>query len=53
MFESVIPTRSGYENAQNSGRSIIETTFTSLNERAGALASEISATVNNLTRETA
>lgn len=49
--ETDLPMKTGYQIAQNSGRSALETTFTTLNERAGRLAEEIDLALNSLNQK--
>ena len=51
VFDTDIPMRVAYQMAQNTGRCILETTYATLNDRAGALASEIVTVLNDLTKE--
>lgn len=44
-----LPMKAGYKIAQNSGRALTETTFSTLNERAEALAQEIAVRAQQLT----
>lgn len=48
VAETDLTAKTGYQMAQNTGRSIAETNFSTLNERADALAAEIAAKVNEL-----
>lgn len=53
VAETDLATKTGYQMAQNVGRSIAETNFPSLNERADTLAAEIVDRLNILTSEAA
>lgn len=52
-FEHDLPMKTGFQIAQNSGRSIMETTFPSLNDRAAALAAEIVVVLKTFVKEPA
>lgn len=53
VFKTDVPMKTAYQIAQNSGRSILETTYQSLNERAGALLVEIVHTLTSIAKENA
>ena len=53
IAEADLAAKTGYQMAQNAGRAIAETNFTSLNERADELAAEIVAKVNELQNRSA
>lgn len=53
VFNHDIPMRTAYQMAQNTGRSILETTYPTLNERAAALALEIVTALSTLSKENA
>ncbi|MER9176340.1 ParA family protein [Mesorhizobium sp. M0955] len=50
VAETDLAAKTGYQMAQNAGKSIAETNFTTLNDRADELAAEIVARVNELPR---
>ena len=49
MTKGDLPSKTGYQHAQNSGRSVAESAYPTLNERAEALAQEIHDTLEGLT----
>lgn len=50
VCDTDLPMKTGYQMAQNAGRSILETTYPSLNERSGRLAEEIDGALQSMSK---